>query len=53
MMYNLLGRIVWMIGTRVARKKLAQNRAKVGALGVVLVVLLAGVAAARAGSSDD
>jgi hypothetical protein len=53
MMYNLLGRIVWMIGTRVAKKKLGQNRAKVGALGVVLLVLVAGVAAAKAGASDD
>ncbi len=53
MMYNLLGRVVWMIGTRVAKKKLSQNRAKVGAAGVVLLVLLGGVAAARAGSDDD
>jgi hypothetical protein len=53
MMYNLLGRAVWMIGTRVARRKLGQNRAKVGAAGVVLLVLLGGVAAARAGSGGD
>jgi hypothetical protein len=53
MMYNLLGRLVWMIGTRVAKKKLGQNRAKAGALGVVALVILGGVLAARAGSGDD
>jgi len=50
--YTILGWIVWQIGSRVAKRKLAQNRAKVGAVGVVLLVLVAGLAAARAGSGD-
>ena len=50
--YTILGWIVWQIGSRVAKRKLAQNRAKVGAAAVVLLVLIAGLAAARAGSGD-
>jgi len=50
--YTILGWIVWQIGSRVAKRKLAQNRAKVGAAAVVLLVLVAGLAAARAGSGD-
>jgi hypothetical protein len=50
--YTLLGWLVWQIGSRVAKRKIAQNRAKLGAAGVVLVVVLAGIAAARAGSGD-
>ena len=50
--YTILGWIVWQIGSRVAKRKLAQNRAKVGAAAVVLLVLVAGLAAARAGSGE-
>jgi hypothetical protein len=50
--YTVLGWIVWQIGSRVAKRKLAQNRAKVGAAGVVALVLVAGLAAARSASSD-
>jgi hypothetical protein len=51
--YTLLGWIVWQIGSRVAKKKIAQNRVKLGAAGVVALVLVGGVVAAKAGSSDD
>ncbi|HEX8075958.1 MAG TPA: hypothetical protein VF545_13370 [Thermoleophilaceae bacterium] len=51
--YTVLGWIVWQIGSRVAKKKIAQNRVKIGAAGVVALVLVGGVAAARAGSSSD
>jgi hypothetical protein len=51
--YTLLGWLVWQIGSRVAKKKIAQNRVKLGAAGVVLLVLAGGVAAAKAGSSED
>ena len=50
--YTVLGWIVWQIGSRVAKRKLAQNRTKVGAAAVVLLVLVAGLAAARAGSGE-
>jgi hypothetical protein len=48
--YTVLGWIVWQIGSRVAKRKMAQNRAKLGAMAVVLLVLVAGLAAARASS---
>jgi hypothetical protein len=51
--YTVIGWVVWQIGSRVAKKKIAQNRVKIGAAGVVLLVLLGGVAAAKAGSSDE
>ncbi|HYP47073.1 MAG TPA: hypothetical protein VEQ61_00415 [Thermoleophilaceae bacterium] len=47
MLYNLLGRIVWFVATRFARRKLAHNRVKLSAGATVLGVLLTGVAAAR------
>jgi hypothetical protein len=50
--YTVLGWIVWQIGSRVAKRKLAENRVKVGAAAVVFLVLVAGLAAARSGSGD-
>ena len=51
--YTVLGWIIWQIASRVAKKKIAQNRLKIGAAGVVVLVLLGGVAAAKAGGSVD
>jgi hypothetical protein len=45
--YTVLGWAVWQIGSRVAKKKMVQNRAKLGALGVIALVLVGGVVAAR------
>jgi hypothetical protein len=50
--YTVLGWVVWQIGSRVAKRKIAQNRVKLGAAGVVLLVLLGGVVAAKSGGSD-
>ena len=50
--YTILGWLVWQIGSRLARRKMAQNRVKLGAAGVVLLVLIGGVLAARASSGD-
>jgi hypothetical protein len=50
--YTALGWIVWQLGSRVAKRKMAQNRVKVGAAGVVLLVVLGGIFAARAGGED-
>jgi hypothetical protein len=50
--YTVLGWAVWQIATRVAKRKIAQNRAKLGAAGVVALVLVGGILAARATSSD-
>jgi hypothetical protein len=50
--YTVLGWIVWQLGSRVAKVKMSQNRTKIGAAGVVLLVLLGGVVAAKAGADD-
>ncbi|HLL86704.1 MAG TPA: hypothetical protein VK387_05290 [Thermoleophilaceae bacterium] len=50
--YTLLGWIVWQVGRRVARRKLAENRAKVGATAVALVIV-AGILAARSGGGEE
>jgi hypothetical protein len=50
--YSVLGWIVWQIGSRVAKKKMAQNRVKLGAAGIVALVLVGGILAARGGDDD-
>lgn len=49
--YTVLGWIVWQIGSRVAKRKMTQNRAKLGAAGAALLVLAGGLLAAK--SSDE
>lgn len=48
--YTVLGWVVWQVASRVAKKKIRQNRMKVGAAGVIALVLVGGVLAARSGS---
>jgi hypothetical protein len=48
--YTTLGWIVWQIGSRVAKRKLSQDRSKLVAAGVVAAVVAAGIALA---SGDD
>ena len=48
--YTILGWIVWQIASRVAKRKMAQNRVKLGAVGVIALVLVGGVVAAKSGS---
>jgi hypothetical protein len=50
--YTVLGWIVWQIASRVAKRKIARNRVKLGAAAVVALVLVAGVAAARSGDDN-
>ena len=50
--YTVLGWLVWQIASRVAKKKIHQNRVKIGAAGVVALVLVGGILAARSGSED-
>jgi hypothetical protein len=51
--YTVLGWAVWQIASRVAKRKLQQNRMKLGAAGIVALVLVAGLAAAKSGSDGD
>ena len=50
--YTVLGWLVWQLGSRLARYKMAQNRVKLGAAGAVLLVVLGGILAARANGDD-
>jgi hypothetical protein len=50
--YTVLGWVVWQIASRVAKRKIAQNRVKLGAVGVVALVLLGGILAARSNGND-
>jgi hypothetical protein len=50
--YTVLGWVVWQIASRVAKRKIQQNRMKLGAAGVVVLVVLGGVLAARSGSES-
>jgi hypothetical protein len=47
--YTVLGWVVWQIASRVAKRKISQNRTKIGAAAAVVLVLVLGVAAARSG----
>jgi hypothetical protein len=50
--YTVLGWAVWQVATRVAKRKMAQNKLKLGAAATVALVLVAGLAAAKASSGD-
>ena len=51
--YTVLGWLVWQIGSRVAKRKMAQNRVKLGAAGVIALVALGGILAARGERGDS
>ena len=53
MSYKILGWVVWQVASRVAKRKMGQNKVKLGAAGVVVAVLVGGVVAAKANSGDD
>ena len=51
--YTVLGWVVWQVASRVAKRKIAQNKVKLGAAATVFAVVAAGLLAARAGSGDS
>ena len=51
--YTVLGWVVWQFTSRIVKRKIDENRVKLGAAGVVALVLVAGLAAAKAGSGDE
>ena len=51
--YTVLGWLVWQVITRVAKRKMAENKVKLGAAATVFAVLAAGLLAAKASSGDD
>ena len=46
-----LGWLVWQIATRILKRKIRANRTKLGAVGVVVLVLIGGAIAARSDRS--
>jgi hypothetical protein len=50
--YTVLGWVVWQFTSRIVKRKIDENRVKIGAAGVVALVLVGGVLAAKAGSDD-
>jgi hypothetical protein len=50
--YTVLGWLAWQVISRVAKRKAAQNKVKLGAAATVVLVLVAGVAAAKAAAGD-
>jgi hypothetical protein len=51
--YTVLGWLVWQVISRVARRKIAENKVKIGAAATVFAVIAAGLLAARASSGED
>jgi hypothetical protein len=51
--YTVLGWFAWQGITTVVKRKLGQNRMKIGAVATVFAVLAAGVLAAKASSGDS
>ena len=51
--YTILGWLVWQVATRVAKRKLAENRVKLGAAAVAALALVGGVIAARVSGGDS
>jgi hypothetical protein len=51
--YTALGFLTWEGIKVVLRRKVGQNRAKIGAAATVLLVLIGGLAIAKATASDD
>jgi hypothetical protein len=50
--YTMLGWLTWQGIKTVAKRKVSQDRVKLGAVATVLLVLVAGLAAAKAHSED-
>jgi hypothetical protein len=51
--YTVLGWITWQVASRVAKRKMAQNKLKLGAGAGVLLALVAALVAAWATGDDD
>jgi hypothetical protein len=51
--YTLLGIVAWEGIKLVLRRKVGQNRGKIGAAATVLLVVIGGLAIARATASDE
>jgi hypothetical protein len=52
--YTVLGWVTWQVASRVAKRKMARNKVKLGAAATLLLLLIGGIGAARAlGGNGD
>jgi hypothetical protein len=51
--YTILGWLVWQVATRVAKRKIGQNRVKLGAAAIAALALVGGVIAARMSGGES
>jgi enolase len=51
--YTVLGWIVYQVASRFLKRKVTQNKVKLGAAATVALVLVAGLAAAKAAAGED
>jgi hypothetical protein len=51
--YTVLGWLAWQVLTRVAKRKIEQNKVKIGAAATVFAVIAAGLLAARASRGGE
>jgi hypothetical protein len=51
--YTVLGWLTWQVTRRVAKRKMTQNKGKLGAAATVLLVLVGGLVAAKAATGSD
>jgi hypothetical protein len=51
--YTVMGWAVWQVATRVAKRKMARNKVKLGAAATVLLVLIGGLAIAKAAGGES
>ena len=51
--YSVLGWAVWQVLTRLAKREMARNKVKLGAAATVLLVLAAGLVAAKSSGGED
>jgi hypothetical protein len=51
--YTMLGWLTWQGIKTVSKRKMGQNKTKLGAAATVLLVLIAGLAAAKASGGEE
>jgi hypothetical protein len=51
--YTVLGWAVWQVASRIAKRKMRQNKVKLGAAATVVLVLVAGLVAAKASGGEE
>jgi hypothetical protein len=51
--YTVLGWAVWQVASRIAKRKMRQNKVKLGAAATVFLVLVGGLVAAKASGGEE